>query len=642
MWLLHSLLIVSMVLLPAAPFGAATFQVTKTDDTDDGTCDLDCSLREAIDAANTNPGADDVPVPAGNYLLNLGQLVVSDDVAITGTGQTSTIIDGNATDRVFWIQSEVVADISGVTIQNGYAYLGGGGIYNGFGDLTLANSTVSGNYAYYSAGGIDSSGDLTLTNSTVSGNSTVGYGGGIYTGENDLTLTNSTIVDNYAATGGGGIFILRGYLTLTSSAVSGNTGGGIRNVDGFATLTSSTVSGNTGVHGGGIFNWGGYLTLTNSTVSGNDARTGGGIRNRGRGTTTILTNTTVTENTAEKDGGGIRISGGYLGLTNSTVSGNAAYNEGGGIHMTAHLYYDSTVTVTNSTVSGNTAGVRGGGIANVGRFSPRPHGATFAFTNSTVSGNIASSYGGGIHNSSPWISQTTLTNMIVADNSAPTDANCNGDDATSLGYNLADDASCGFFATGDLVVADAMLGPLQDNGGPTETHALLAGSPAIDAGSPGCPPPATDQRGVLRPQGAGCDIGAFEAFDFGAAVVSLDIKPGSDSNPIRPSGRGSLPVAILGSDAFDVDGIDGTTLAFARLGAAPKHDLSDAETFENHLDDVNGDGLMDLVSHYRTEDTGIEPGDPEACMTGETLGGAPFEGCDSIRTLTRQHGGPRR
>ncbi len=531
---LRCLLILLIVLLPAGPF-ATTFPVTKTADTNDGTCDPDCSLREAIDAANTNPGADDVPVPAGNYLLNLGQLVVSDDVAITGTGQASTIIDGKASNRVFEIQSEVVADISGVTIQNGFTYSTGGGIYNKGGDLTLTSSTVSGNYGYfdggisswgyltlidsavsentssmYGAGGIGNSGDLTLTNSTVSGNSTYGYGGGIYTGGNDLTLTNSTVSGNTAGTGGGGIFIRWGYLTLTSSAVSGNTGGGIRNVGGFATLTSSTVSGNTGLHGGGIFNWGGYLTLTNSTVSGNDARTGGGIRNRGRGTTTILTNTTVNENTAEKDGGGIRISGGYLTLTNSTVSGNVAYNEGGGIHMTAHLFYDSTVTVTNSTVSGNTAGVRGGGIANVGRFSPTPHGATFAFTNSTVSGNIASSYGGGIHNSSPWISQTTLTNMIVADNSAPTDANCNGDDATSLGYNLADDASCGFFATGDLVVADAMLGPLADNGGPTETHDLLPGSPAIDAGSADCPPPATDQRGVARPQGAACDIGAVE------------------------------------------------------------------------------------------------------------------------------------
>ena len=91
--------------------------------------------------------------------------------------------------------------------------------------------------------------------------------------------------------------------------------------------------------------------------------------------------------------------------------------------------------------------------------------------------------------------------------------NCNivaGGGISSLGHNLTDDGTCGFIAPGDLVVPDAMLGPLQDNGGPTETHDLLPGSPAIDAGSVNCPPPATDQRGEARPQGAKCDIGAVE------------------------------------------------------------------------------------------------------------------------------------
>ena len=123
-------LIFALVFLPASPF-ATTFPVTKTEDTNDGTCDPDCSLREAIDAANTNPGADDVPVPAGTYLLTLGQLVVSDDVDIAGAGQTNTIIDGNATGRVFEIQASTTVDISGVTIQNGLITIAprlGGGI----------------------------------------------------------------------------------------------------------------------------------------------------------------------------------------------------------------------------------------------------------------------------------------------------------------------------------------------------------------------------------------------------------------------------------------------------------------------------------------------------------------------------------
>jgi CSLREA domain-containing protein len=370
-------LILALVFLPASPF-ATTFPVTKTADTNVSCTPGNCSLREAIEAANTNPGADDVPVPAGFYLLALGQIVVSDDVSIAGAGQATTIIDGNATDRVFDIEvtSGVVA-ISGVTIQNGYANTGSG---------------ISNDYG----------GDLTLTNSTVSSNTATGFGGGI---SND---------------------------------------------------------------------YGGSLTLTNSTVSGN---------------------------TAHSDGGGISnyYSYGDLTLTNSTVSNNSAvgvYADGGGIY---HYSLFGDMKLTNSTVSGNTAEF-GGGINNDGDLT---------LSNSTVSGNIAYASGGGIHDDSSGAS-VYLDSSIVADNSAPVGANCNNA-FNSLGYNLTDDASCGFTEPTDLVVADAMLGPLQDNGGPTWTHALLPGSPAIDASSGDCPPPATDQRGVLRPQGAGCDIGSVES-----------------------------------------------------------------------------------------------------------------------------------
>jgi hypothetical protein len=117
------------------------------------------------------------------------------------------------------------------------------------------------------------------------------------------------------------------------------------------------------------------------------------------------------------------------------------------------------------------------------------------------------------------------------------------------------------------------------------------------------------------------------------AVVDVVIKPSSDSNPIKPSARGKLPVAILGSDTFDVTDVDVATLAFGPDTAAPSHDLTKLGAFADHLQDVDDDGVTDLISHYRIENTGIEPDNTEACITGNTLDGTPFKGCDVIRTV---------
>jgi hypothetical protein len=120
---------------------------------------------------------------------------------------------------------------------------------------------------------------------------------------------------------------------------------------------------------------------------------------------------------------------------------------------------------------------------------------------------------------------------------------------------------------------------------------------------------------------------ALDALWLAPVPVELDIKPGSDLNPINPMSRGVIPVAIFGSDPLDVAEVDVATLAFGPEAAAAAHARG------GDPKDVNGDGLTDLVSHYRTWETGIAVGDTEACLTGELVDGTPFEGCDSIRTV---------
>ena len=530
--------------------------VTKTGDTNDGSCDIaDCSLREAIASGDSG---DIIVIPAGTYTLTFGsELTIDTSLTLSGHGADTTIIqaatgEGLATHRVFSITSGDVA-ISSVTIRHGKASgsfpnSAGGGIYN-TGTLTLVNSTVSGNTATVGGGIMNHFGELAMIYSTVSGDTASSSGGGIYNAggmvtlnnttvrcntasggggiwtQGVLTLTNSTISSNRVAIDGGGIWT-KDALIVTTSTITGNSaakGGGIYSSSGTAYLSSSTVSDNTAAgEGGGISN-NGTLTLTNSTVSGNTASNGhgGGIYNKGTadltdstvsdnsasilggGTynsgTANFTNSIVSDNTAGNDGGGIR-NDGTLVLTNSTVISNTSTgNSGGGINS-----YSGTLTLTNSTVSGNSALRYGGGILNFG-------GGTLTLSNSTVSGNSADIAGGGILND---VGTADMVNTIIAGNSAPTSADCSGF-LTSIGHNLiGNNSGCGFTViTGDLVNIDSKLGPLQDNGGPTFTHALLPGSPAIDHVPPENCLVTTDQRGVARPQGVACDIGAFEVIE---------------------------------------------------------------------------------------------------------------------------------
>ena len=351
-------------------------------------------------------------------------------------------------------------------------------------------------------------------------------------GSGDLTISgnNANRVFNIS----GGNITIRG-VTVQLGATSGD-GGGIYN-SGTLTVTSSTIGYNTGYVGGAVYNKGtmsiatttishniassgtisndGTLTLTNSIVNNNTADSGGGISNGG---TVNLTNSTVSYNTVFNSGGGI-FNFGMLSMVNSTINNNTA-NSGGGIYNSG----GGDMAVIKSTISYNGAVGQpgdGGGIYNT------IAGNTVRLINSTVSYNTALHDGGGIANQDA----VEMGSTIVAGNMSAIGQDCfSSRPSMSLGYNLISEASaCSLEAApGDLVGTrtspiDPMLGPLQDNGGPSFTHALLPGSPAIDHIPPAFCGSSTDQRGIDRPQGPACDIGAFEVEASPAPQCALAI-----------------------------------------------------------------------------------------------------------------------
>ena len=565
-------LLAGILALRGTPAAHAAGGIIVNTDADTVADDGVCTLREAITAANSDSasgatagecaagsGADTITFDA-DYTITLVVLqlpAVTSELTITGNGAANSIIQANAApdtalSRVFKVTAIGNLTLDSVNVRHGRCarrpvggdcglIFGGGGIYNAGGTMTVTNSALSGN-----------------------------SGGGTYNEGGTLTVTNSTLSDN------------------TSS--------GIYNAGGMVTVTDSTLSGNTSnLYGGGISNDGGTLTVTNSTISGST------------------------------DGGGICNISGTLIVINSTISGNTGSNTAGGI---TNLWYGTLVTVTNSTIAGN-SGSQGGGIYNAG---------SLTVADSTITGNYASSGitsggAGGISNDSRdalgsyFVGTVTLTRSLVSGNSSYRDDYYTGvdevynrnnigatgtitaDEFNVFGHSGESNADAftnftpgagDFNATTDgtpTALTDILDTTLADNSGPTETHALVAASPAIDfTGVCGLP---TDQRGVIRQQGAACDAGAFELEVSNTAPTANPGGPylGAINTDIQlDSSASSDPEADSLSYTWDFgDGSSGT-------GVMPSHSYAGAGIYNVCLTvndgTVNSDPNCTIVVVY--------------------------------------------
>ena len=501
--------------------------ITVTSAADNVTVDTLVTLREAIIAANTNTSQDTSAVgsPLGDVIqfasalagstitLNGTQLPtisttanpVFDTLTIEGLGINLLSISGNFTSRIFRVGAANTVMISGLTLMDGDSSpAGGGGLLND-GTLTINTCMISGNTSF-SGGGIENAGTLTVNNSTISENTAgggSGNGGGIANlSGRTATINNSMVSGNSADANGGGLSN-GGTLTINYSTISANIAGG-----------GSGGSDN----GGGIANLSGstMLTINSSTITGNSAdNNGGGIDNAGPLT---ISNSTISGNSAAINGGGLENSGNLVTITFSTLAGNTASSSGGAINNAS-----GNVTIINSTISGNSVDNGGGGSTGGGGIS---NSGFLVVASSTISDNvIIGGDGGGI--SSDLFAITNLRSTIVANNDA-----LFGDDVVGrflAEYSLIERRLGATFqetvAGSNRYGIDPRLGPLAENGGPTLTHALLPGSPAINRGSnlgifAGTPAPSFEQRGLGFVRAVGrADIGAVEVQQKGSYLV---------------------------------------------------------------------------------------------------------------------------
>ncbi len=527
--------------------------------------------RESLSISNSVITANHADLYGGGIYSNFsddGTFTVTNS---TISGNTATFGGGlyvSNRNGTVAIDNSIVTENTAGILPAWDSFGGGMFVWTFRGLTTITNSTISDNTTngvHYSYGAgiyaVTEYGSTIISNSTISNNTVsecfYGFGAGVFartTQESTVSLSGSVVsgnrVNGYAALGGG-IFSttrLRSSMTISNSDISGNIstdldygrsrseGGGILSwvSDGStSTITDSSISGNSvGDKGGGILLGasGGETEVSNSTISGNSADYGGGIYTRSYGGSTRISSSSITGNNAASGGGGVFVKNSITSISDSTISDNSVV-EGFGGGLAAFIKFGSA-TVSNSTISNNQAN----GVPTLNNYNGIGGGAalfTYSYnsatiSNSTIAGNTAT-YGGGVATThidlfpgGGQTSSTTITSTIIADNSATTLGNDLFDASQTLnvnysliettdGHNVDNNPATGNGEDNNNIVdVDPMLDVLADNGGPTLTHALLAGSPAIGAGFADAEL-LNDQRGAGYPRNVnGVDIGAVE------------------------------------------------------------------------------------------------------------------------------------
>jgi len=559
----------ALSLAMAAKVQGATIEVTSPSDDGAG-----CTLREAIVSINNEVleagcsiasgafGTDDSIIfdssVAGQTLDLNSRVDISKSVEINPGGIMTTIELDTA--QFAGGNSEAEVSFNNLTVAQGLSDVTAFQFSRG--SLSLNNCMLRGNPLYVGTAIFAPDTDVTLNNSEISdfsrsamfiNNGTVniidskltGNGAGGFSGVGvSLTVLNSEITHNTSASSPGAPGIrARGTIEITDTVVAYNTataalnghagglslagtvtlrnvtvehnsvggrGGGMRLYgDGVINIYDSTIRYNSaGILGGGVDTpRDGNITFHRSTIVNNTATFfGGGITVGDFGAPTVsavaLHETTVSGNSANQGGGALVQYGASLELIQSTISGNSStVGAGGGVFTRS----SGEISMANSTVSGNYAKTMGGGFYN--------DTAVIDLINSTVASNTATTSGGGMYNTG--VNSIDLLNTVISNSSG---GDCAGQMISTDSFSWIEDASCNGIASGNPRLAD-----LSGNGGLTQTHALLSGSPLRDAGDnavcAAAPVNNLDQRGEVRPVGSMCDIGAVEALSDGSFFV---------------------------------------------------------------------------------------------------------------------------